>query len=132
MPARFVHAFNDNGHALMFAMPQAKLKQLITQALSLTSSSHAITSIQPTKASHTQSRVLGISAFDTLLTLRPAVLPNQSAAATRLISEGDFRAYFDQEVQFKERHTEDPRWQLFAILAERSTVREALLASATR
>ena len=108
---------------------QAKLKQLIAQALSLTSSSHAIASIQPTKTSHAQSRVLGTSAFDTLLTLRPAVLPNQSAAATRLISEGDSRPYFDQEVQFKERHTEDPRWQLFAILAERSTVREELKAS---
>ena len=115
---------------------KAKLKQLISQALSITSSSNAITSIQPSTASQSSSRprsahILTASAFDTLLTVRPAALPNQSAAATRLLSEGDSdaRAFFDQETYFKERHTDDPRWQILALLAERSTVRDALLAS---
>lgn len=76
-------------------------------------------------------RVLTSSAFETLFTVRPAVLPNQSAAATRLMAEGssDTRLFFDHDVQFKERHTGDPRWQILAVLAERSTVREALLAA---
>lgn len=39
----------------------------------------------------------------------------------------DARLYFDHEEHFKERHTEDPRWQILALLAERSTVRDALL-----
>jgi hypothetical protein len=76
-------------------------------------------------------RVLTSSAFETLFTVRPAVLPNQSDAATRLMAEGssDTRLFFDHDVQFKERHTGDPRWQILAVLAERSTVREALLAA---
>ena len=106
---------------------QAKLKQLITQALSLTSTSHAITSVQ---VSGTASRAQPLSAmsFDSLFSVRPAVLPNQSAAAMRLaLGENDGS---DHEVHFKERHIDDPRWQILAMLAERSTVREALMFSA--
>lgn len=70
-----------------------------------------------------------MSSFESLLAVRPAVLPYQSAAATRLMVEGstDTRLFFDHDVQFKERHTEDPRWQILAMLADRSAVREALL-----
>ncbi|KAH8116260.1 transcriptional regulator of RNA polII, SAGA, subunit-domain-containing protein [Phellopilus nigrolimitatus] len=116
--------------SLMVTACEMKLKQLISQALTLTSTSHAITSIQLANASALPTtRLLTTSSFETLLTVRPAVLPYQSAAATRLIAEGasDTRPFFDHEVHFKERHTEDPRWQLLAMLAERSTVREALL-----
>ncbi|EJD07386.1 uncharacterized protein FOMMEDRAFT_164367 [Fomitiporia mediterranea MF3/22] len=116
--------------SLMLTACEAKLKQLIAQALALTSTSHAITSIQLAKMpGQPTTRILTTSAFETLLTVRPAVLPYQSAAATRLLAEGpsDTKHYFDHDVQFKERHTEDPRWQLLAVLAERSTVREALL-----
>ncbi|TDL23800.1 hypothetical protein BD410DRAFT_787080 [Rickenella mellea] len=115
---------------LMMLAYEAKLKQLITQAMSLTSTSHAITSIQLSDNSATRrasAQPLSASSFDTLFTLRPAVLPTQSAAALRLsLGEPDI---FDHDVQFKERHTDDERWQLLAMLAERSTVREALLAA---
>ena len=109
---------------------KSKLKQLIAQALALTSTSNSITSIQlADMGTQPTTRILTTSSFETLLTVRPATLPYQSAAATRLMAEGssDLRLDFDQEVHFKERHTEDPRWQLLAMLAERSTVRDALL-----
>ena len=70
---------------------QAKLKQIISQALSLTSTSHAITSIQ-TSGKKTSSFVLPVSAFETLFTISPAVLPNKSAAAMRM-ALGDNEAY---------------------------------------
>ena len=55
------------------------------------------------------------------------MLPNQSAAAMKVaLGENDG---FDHEVHFKERHFEDPRWQILAMLADRSTVREALMSS---
>ena len=78
---------------------QAKLKQLITQALSLTSSSQAITSIQPSTRQNAQ-YPLSASSFDTLFTVSPAVLPNQSAAATRL-ALGDTDSY-DEELPLKD------------------------------
>lgn len=97
----------------------------------MTSTSHAITSIQLSgsgaSARRAHAQPLTTSSFDTLFTLRPAVLPTQSAAAMRL-SLGDHDG-FEHEVQFKERHFEDPRWQILAMLAERSTVKEALLAA---
>ncbi|KAI5124209.1 hypothetical protein M0805_005059 [Coniferiporia weirii] len=116
--------------SLMMVACEAKLKQLISQALALTSTSHAITSIQLANAPmQPTTRLLTTSSFETLLTVRPAVLPYQSAAAARLMAEGtsDTRLFFDHDVHFKERHTEDPRWQILAMLAERSVVREALL-----
>ncbi|KAJ3555591.1 hypothetical protein NM688_g2495 [Phlebia brevispora] len=108
--------------SLMMLAFEAKLKQLITQALSLTSASHAITSIK-SSGRHTGSH-LTASSFDSLFTISPAVLPNKSAAAMRLAigenepSEEDFLS--------KDREVRDQRWQLFALLGERSTVREAL------
>ena len=114
---------NQPRHSPLFISPQAKLKQLITQALSLTSTSHAITSIR-TAEPHSHSYVLPASSFDSLFTVSPAVLPNKSAAAMRLaIGENDSS---DDDYILKNRETKDQRWQLFALLSERSTVREAL------
>ncbi|KAH9935941.1 transcriptional regulator of RNA polII, SAGA, subunit-domain-containing protein [Epithele typhae] len=107
---------------LMLAF-EAKLKQLITQALSLTSTSHAITSIRAAEP-HSHSYVLPTSSFDSLFTVSPAVLPNKSAAAMRL-ALGDNEPSEDDFI-LKDRETKDPRWQLFALLGERSTVKEAL------
>ena len=104
---------------------QAKLKQLITRSISLTSTSHAITSINPS-APRTQNRVLTASSFDSLFTLSPAVLPNQSAAAMRL-AIGENEAMDDEDVVLlKDREVRDQRWQILALLAERSTVKDAL------
>ncbi|TCD69636.1 hypothetical protein EIP91_006861 [Steccherinum ochraceum] len=108
--------------ALMMLAFEAKLKQMITQVLSLTSSSHAITSIQAaSKPSATYP--LSASSFDTLFNISPSVLPNQSAAAMRL-------AYGENEVEdeylMKDREVKDQKWQMFALLGERSTVKEAL------
>lgn len=103
--------------------PQAKLKQLITQALSLTSTSHAITSIRAAEP-HSHSYVLPASSFDSLFTVSPAVLPNKSAAAMRLaVGENDPS---EDDYAMKDREVKDERWQLFALLGERSTVKEAL------
>ncbi|KAJ8586000.1 hypothetical protein M405DRAFT_382907 [Rhizopogon salebrosus TDB-379] len=104
---------------------EAKLKQLITHALSLTSTSHAIASITPS-APHSHNRVLTASSFDTLFTLSPAVLPNKSAAAMHL-AIGDNDIVDDEDVVLlKDREVRDQRWQILALLAERSTVNEAL------
>ena len=104
------------------ALPQAKLKQLITQALSLTSSSHAITSIKTSYKPSTSH--LTASSFDTLFTISPAVLPNKSAAAMRLaLGENDAE---EDELKLKNSEIRDEQWQMLALLSERSTVREAL------
>ncbi|KIM61318.1 hypothetical protein SCLCIDRAFT_122326 [Scleroderma citrinum Foug A] len=110
--------------SLMILAVEAKLKQLIKQALSLTSTSYAIASINPS-APRSTNRVLTASSFDALFTISPAVLPNRSAAAMKLsIGENDM----DDEdiVLLKDREVRDPRWQILALLGERSTVKEAL------
>ncbi|KAI0629279.1 transcriptional regulator of RNA polII, SAGA, subunit-domain-containing protein [Trametes polyzona] len=109
--------------SLMMLAFEAKLKQLITQALSLTSTSHAITSIRAAEP-HSHSYVLPASSFDSLFTVSPAVLPNKSAAAMRL-AVGENEATED-DVVLKNKDMKDRRWQLFALLGERSTVKEAL------
>ncbi|KAH7929091.1 hypothetical protein BV22DRAFT_1081711 [Leucogyrophana mollusca] len=110
---------------LMVLAFQAKLKQLITHALTLTSTSHAITSITPS-VPHSHNRVLTASSFDTLFTLSPAVLPNKSAAAMRL-AVGDNEIMDDEDISLlKDREVQDPRWQILALLGERSTVKDAL------
>ncbi|KAI0072699.1 hypothetical protein K474DRAFT_1628620 [Panus rudis PR-1116 ss-1] len=110
--------------SLMMLAFEAKIKQLISQALSLTSSSHAITSIQ-TSAQRSAHYPLSSSSFDTLFTVSPAVLPNKSAAATRLTWEGD-GGNADDEIPLKDGENRDYRWQLLALLGERSAVREIL------
>ncbi|KAI0295952.1 transcriptional regulator of RNA polII, SAGA, subunit-domain-containing protein [Russula brevipes] len=69
--------------SLMSLAFEAKLKTLIMQALAMTTSSHAISSIQPS-APHSSGHRLSASAFDAMFTASPSVLPNRSAAATRL------------------------------------------------
>ncbi|EJF64257.1 transcriptional regulator of RNA polII, SAGA, subunit-domain-containing protein [Dichomitus squalens] len=107
---------------LMLAF-EAKLKQLITQALSLTSTSHAITSIRAAEP-HSHSYVLPAASFDSLFTVSPAVLPNKSAAAMRLAIGENEPA--EDDFTMKDREVKDQRWQLIALLSERSTVKEAL------
>ncbi|PCH44243.1 hypothetical protein WOLCODRAFT_76347 [Wolfiporia cocos MD-104 SS10] len=109
--------------SLMMLAFEAKLKQLIMHALSLTSTSHAIASIR-TASKGSTNYPLSVSSFDTLFTISPAVLPNKSAAAMRM-ALGDSEAY-EEEVPLKDRDVHDARWQLFALLSERSTVKEAL------
>jgi len=82
--------------SLMNLACEAKLKQLITGALTLTLSSQAISSITPVSSVPTsgsagsmhhippKTPVLTTEAFQTLFTINPACLPNGSAAATKL------------------------------------------------
>jgi hypothetical protein len=63
---------------------QVKLKQLITHALTLTSTSLAISSVSSKDVHSSQQKVLTAAAFETLFTVAPADLPNKSAAAMRL------------------------------------------------
>ncbi|EIN06143.1 hypothetical protein PUNSTDRAFT_145474 [Punctularia strigosozonata HHB-11173 SS5] len=122
---------------LMLAF-EAKLKQLISQAITLTSASHAITSIQPAHPSGASyNGLLAASAFDALFTVSPAVLPNRSAAAMRLAlgaPEGeDGWAELERLERVRGRVPEEgarddqPGWQILALLAQqRSAVREVL------
>ncbi|KAF5336035.1 hypothetical protein D9611_006202 [Ephemerocybe angulata] len=153
--------------ALMSLACEAKLKQLITHALTLTLSSQAISSITPSPASNnamnpfissasSQDReavasalgnqssaslassstlhhvpqktpVLTTGAFQTLFTLYPASLPNQSAAAMKLSAiPSSVDDDTDDVPVLKDREARDQRWQIMALLAERSAVRECL------
>lgn len=80
--------------SLMTLACEAKLKQLITHALTLTSTSHAISSIAPSSSATNglhqhhhhfphKPPVLTSDSFQTLFTVSPADLPNNSAAAMR-------------------------------------------------
>ncbi|KZT27821.1 hypothetical protein NEOLEDRAFT_63760 [Neolentinus lepideus HHB14362 ss-1] len=111
--------------SLMMLAFEAKLKQLITQALSLTSTSHAVTSIAPAQP-RTHSSILTASAFDSLFTISPFVLPNRSAAAMKLAA-GDNDDYENEVNVLKDKEVRDAKWQMMALLSERSTVRDALL-----
>jgi hypothetical protein len=104
---------------------KAKLKQLITHAITLTLTSRSIVSISSTTS--TTGTVLGSAAFDTLFALVPSVLPSGSAAALRLKNEdpnGDLNE--DDVWAGKERHTEDGRWQMLALISEPSAVRDII------
>ena len=66
--------------------------------------------------------------FRALFVVAPYTLPNQSAAATELFV-GDATEKYDEDTNIPlllDREVNDPRWQTVALLAERSTVREAL------
>jgi len=126
MPTRTVSS-------LILLATQAHLKQLITQAIALSSSSNSITSIttsQTNSLTHPKATHLRLSTFSTLLTLSPALLPHDSAAARRLAMIGDGEGEEndpDEDVALlKDREVRDQRWQLMALLGERSTVRNAL------
>jgi hypothetical protein len=120
---------------------EAKLKQLITHALTLTSTSHAITSIAPssstTAALHNHHHhhhhfphkppVLTSDSFQSLFTISPADLPNKSAAAIRFaISPSSLDDSDNDALLLKNREVRDPRWQIMALLSERSSVRDSL------
>lgn len=113
-----------NVSSLMALAFETKLKQLITQALALSTASHAITSIHPSAPHSTGSR-LSTSAFDTLFTVAPAVLPNRSAAAMRL-ALGDNDPRDDEVLTSDRREPSEPSWQLLALLRERSAVDQSL------
>jgi hypothetical protein len=107
---------------------EVKLKQLITHALTLTTQSLAITSVSTAKSSslHHQPKLLSTAAFETLFTMSPADLPNKSAAAIKL-ALGD-RDDEDEEENIpilKDRQAGDAKWQIAALLAQRSAVKEA-------
>lgn len=110
--------------SLLTLAVETKLKQLIKQALSLTSTSYAIASINPS-APRSNNRVLTASSFEALFTVSPAVLPNKSAAAMKL-EFGDNDMDDEDIVLLKDREVRDQRWQILALLGERSTVKEAL------
>ncbi|TFK25639.1 hypothetical protein FA15DRAFT_617435 [Coprinopsis marcescibilis] len=143
--------------ALMSLACEAKLKQLITHAVTLTLSSQAITSINLSSgqmSGHLSSLVssseigqsssslasasthhhlpqrapiLTAPAFQSLFTLYPSSLPNQSAAAMKLASiPSPIDDDSDDIPVLKDREVRDQRWQIMALLAERSTVRECL------
>ncbi|KAF9462966.1 transcriptional regulator of RNA polII, SAGA, subunit-domain-containing protein [Collybia nuda] len=117
-----------NVPALMNLACEAKLKQLITHALTLTSASNAISSIAPARDPNRPPPVLDTAAFHTLFTLSPADLPNKSATAMRLaLGETDLVDDDDHDiVLLKDREVRDQRWQIVALLGERSTVRDSL------
>ncbi|SJL03569.1 uncharacterized protein ARMOST_06926 [Armillaria ostoyae] len=117
--------------SLMHLACEVKLKQLITHALTLTDKSLAISSIStasaPSSSSHRsqKQKVLSTSAFDTLFAMAPAVLPNGSAAAMHL-AIGDREDDEEDIALLKKPDIKDPRWQIVALLGERSTVKEML------
>ncbi|KAF8636401.1 hypothetical protein AX17_003583 [Amanita inopinata Kibby_2008] len=127
--------------SLMNLACEAKLKQLITHAITLTSTSHAITSITPSSSSlqprrhlhhhpHNKAPVLTTTSFQTLFTLSPTDLPYKSATAMRLALRPSIPSYEDDDREdmtvLKNHEIRDHRWQIMALLAERSTVRESL------
>jgi hypothetical protein len=58
-----------------------------------------------------------------MFTASPSVLPNRSAAATRL-ALGENESREDHILGNEDREPSDPRWQILALLRERSSVNE--------
>ena len=109
--------------AQTLTMHKTKIKQMIMQAITLTTTSQAITSITPSTTSH-RTHVLTASAFDSLFTICPAVLPYKSAAALRF-ALGDTDSA-DEDHLPQGREVRDQRWQIFGLLSERSTIKQAI------
>ncbi|KAF8825953.1 hypothetical protein HHX47_DHR6000480 [Lentinula edodes] len=104
-----------------------KLKQLITHALTLTTQSLAISSVSMAKSSQS-SKILSTAALEALFTISPADLPNKSAAVMRsALGDRDEDDEDDGIPILKNREVKNPRWQIAALLAQRSAVRETLL-----
>jgi len=104
---------------------EAKLKHLVTHAISLTSTSRTVSSIRPSKPINT--RPLSAPSFDTLFTLAPAVQPYRSAAALRLsLGENDYNWEIDTSDKsgVGDRFSDDPRLQMIATLRGRDTIRD--------
>ncbi|KIM67996.1 hypothetical protein SCLCIDRAFT_20467 [Scleroderma citrinum Foug A] len=116
-----IHGLSAPSRAVMILAVEAKLKWLIKQALSLTSTSYAIASIDPS-APRSTNRVLAASSFDVLSTISPAVLPSRSAAALKLaIGENDSD---DEEIISRIGRCEISEGRS-SLLGERRTVKEA-------
>ncbi|EIM86736.1 uncharacterized protein STEHIDRAFT_139515 [Stereum hirsutum FP-91666 SS1] len=118
-----------NVSSLLIVAFEAKLKQLITQAITLTTTSHSVTSIHPSGPHSTGPR-LSATSIDTLFTVSPAVLANPSAAIRKLSSgdpEQGTRTYAGDDVVMDEKRDPDNEaWQLLALLRDRSTVEQAI------
>nr|GAT53708.1 predicted protein [Mycena chlorophos] len=120
--------------SLMTSACEALLKNLLKHAITLTATSQTISSISPSTARHPNLRpqpVISVSSLRTVLSVSPADLPNKSAATYRLGFMGDDDGHRgdaerDAIVLVKDREVRDQRWQLLAMLSERSTVREVL------
>lgn len=113
---------------------QIKLKQLITHALTLTSSSSTTMSSISTTHSTTPPKVLTSNDFETLFTMAPSDLPEKSAAAMRLAILGSEKGKLDDPwdhlpASLRDAEERDEEWQLHALLAERSGVRAVMNAS---
>ncbi|KIJ55245.1 hypothetical protein M422DRAFT_41256 [Sphaerobolus stellatus SS14] len=106
---------------------EAKLKHLVANAISLTSTSRTVSSIQigPSSSSSVIGRTLSGSSFDTLFTVAPAVLPYSSAAALRLsLGENDYDWQEDNSDKSKqEERQEDPRAIMMAALRKRAAIK---------
>ncbi|KAH8826597.1 transcriptional regulator of RNA polII, SAGA, subunit-domain-containing protein [Flagelloscypha sp. PMI_526] len=125
---------NRNVATLMQLALEMKLKQILGQAISLTASSDVIESIHPSEQSSLRRRRdsvhLDSSAFESLTMMNPSILPNGSSAMRELRvlgpndpSDGDP----DKEIAFlRDQELNDPRWQIVALLGQRSTVKDAL------
>ncbi|EEB97498.1 hypothetical protein MPER_03170, partial [Moniliophthora perniciosa FA553] len=116
---------------LMHLACEVKLKQLITHALTLTTDSLVISSITTSNDAqsthHHSQKVLTTAAFETLFTLAPYDLPNKSAAAMKLALGDREDEDDDRDIPLlKDREVSDQRWQIVALLGERSTVKEVL------
>ncbi|TFL05426.1 transcriptional regulator of RNA polII, SAGA, subunit-domain-containing protein [Pterulicium gracile] len=119
----------DVASLLLLAL-EAKIKQLVTHALTLTQSGLSIQSIPTISgAASSSGRVLSIDALDTLFTVSPSDLPQGSAAVMTRLSLGDDRGDDVDGADLlliRDREVSDQRWQVMALLAERSAVRESL------
>ncbi|KAH7879138.1 transcriptional regulator of RNA polII, SAGA, subunit-domain-containing protein [Lentinula edodes] len=122
-----LHAPQRNVATLMHLACEVKLKQLITHALTLTTQSLAISSVSMAKSSQS-SKILSTAALEALFTISPADLPNKSAAVMRsALGDRDEDDEDDGIPILKNREVKNPRWQIAALLAQRSAVRETLL-----
>ncbi|KAJ4473760.1 transcriptional regulator of RNA polII, SAGA, subunit-domain-containing protein [Lentinula aciculospora] len=126
-----LHAPQRNVGTLMHLACEVKLKQLITHALTLTTQSLAISSVSTANSSQSsphQQKILSTAALEALFTMSPADLPNNSAAAMRsALGDRDEEDEDDGIPILKNREVNNPKWQITALLAQRSTVRETLL-----
>lgn len=103
---------------------QAKLKHLVTHAISLTSTSRTVSSIQTTSSHGPKS--LSVASFDALFTVAPAVLPYRSAAALRLSLGENIFSWEEEESRRQEGRTEGPQGQLTAILRGKAKIWDAI------
>lgn len=101
---------------------ETEVKQAIMQDITRTTTSQASASINPSTTSHC-SHMLTPSVLDSLFTIFPTILPHKSAATPRFLlgdADGANDDHLPQglEVRYQRR-------QIFGLLFERSTIRQA-------